>query len=207
MPYLVGLDLGQSSDYTAIVIAESHTCTDETLLHYRVRHLERLPLGTSYPQVVTRVQALLATPVQVSGGTRYQRHPLHEEATLVVDYTGVGRPVVDMLEQAGLRPVPVSIHGGDRVSHDGRWYRTPKRDLVAAVQVLLHAQRLRIAEALPLARTLMAELLNFKVTIDPVTAHDSYSAWREHQHDDLVLALALACWWGEYRHRQRIRAW
>ena len=28
------------------------------------------------------------------------------------------------------------------------------------------------------------------------TAHDSYGAWREGQHDDLVLALALALWAG-----------
>jgi hypothetical protein len=26
------------------------------------------------------------------------------------------------------------------------------------------------------------------------TAHDSYEAWREGDHDDLVLATALACW-------------
>jgi len=31
----------------------------------------------------------------------------------------------------------------------------------------------------------------------PQTAHDAYSAWREGQHDDVVLARALACWWGE----------
>lgn len=207
MAYVIGLDLGQSSDYTAIVIAESHKPADDTLLHYAIRHLERLPLGTSYPQVVTRVQALMASPVQVRGGTRYERHPLGEEAYLVVDHTGVGRPVVDMLEQAGLRCVPVSIHGGDRVSHEGRWYRTPKRDLVAAVQVLLHSRRIEFAAAHPMMSVLEQELTNFKVTIDPVTAHDSYSAWREKDHDDLVLALALACWWGEYRHRRRIRTW
>lgn len=27
--------------------------------------------------------------------------------------------------------------------------------------------------------------------------HDSYEAWRERGHDDLVLALALACWRAE----------
>ena len=27
--------------------------------------------------------------------------------------------------------------------------------------------------------------------------HDTYAAWREGQHDDLVLALALALWSGE----------
>jgi hypothetical protein len=42
-------------------------------------------------------------------------------------------------------------------------------------------------------------LLSFLVKIDPVTAHDSYSAWRERDHDDLVLATALCTWWWEHR--------
>ena len=30
-----------------------------------------------------------------------------------------------------------------------------------------------------------------------VAGHDTYAAWRDGQHDDLVLALALALWGGE----------
>ena len=100
-----------------------------------------------------------------------------------------------MLCQAGLKPIAVSIHGGDAVSREYRgciWYRVPKRDLIGVVQVALHAQRLRIAAAHPMASTLIAEMQNYRVTIDPRTAHDSYAAWREGIHDDLVLACALA---------------
>jgi hypothetical protein len=32
---------------------------------------------------------------------------------------------------------------------------------------------------------------------DMAIVYDSYSAWREQDHDDLVLAVALACWWGQ----------
>jgi hypothetical protein len=95
----------------------------------------------------------------------------------------------------------VTIHGGDTVVEDGRCYRVPKRDLIGAAQVLLQNQRLKIASTLVEATTLVKELLNFKVKIDPATAHDSYSAWRENVHDDLVLAVAMACWFGE-RHRE-----
>ncbi len=45
--------------------------------------------------------------------------------------------------------------------------------------------------------TLVKELLNFRVKINISTAHDSYEAWREGDHDDLVLSVALACWAGE----------
>ena len=63
--------------------------------------------------------------------------------------------------------------------------------------------QLKIAEGMRLAATLRKELLNFKVKINIATAHDSYEAWREGDHDDLVLAVAMACWCGERYLRKR----
>jgi len=63
--------------------------------------------------------------------------------------------------------------------------------------VLFQAGRLKVAAELPAARLLVEELLNFRVKINVKTAHDSYEAWREGVHDDLVLAVALACWYEE----------
>ena len=185
MSFFIGLDLGQAQDYTATAVVERLPGADAPVLH--VRHLERLPLGTPYPRVVTHVQTLLA------------QAPLAGQTQLVVDATGVGQAVVDMLQQAGLHPIAIALHGGATVTHEGMHYRVPKRDVVAALQVLLQTHRLRIAQALPLANVLVQELLNFRVTLDPRTAHDSYAAWREGQHDDLVLAVALAAWWATWR--------
>ena len=52
------------------------------------------------------------------------------DVVLVVDYTGCGRPVFDMLVAAELdcTLVPVTITGGDKVIYDGQTgYRVPKR--------------------------------------------------------------------------------
>jgi len=103
-----------------------------------------------------------------------------------------------MIREQGLDPVAVTITGGDAVSHDGPDFRVPKRDLVGALVVALQNNRLKIARSLPDAETLTAELLNFKVKINVKTAHDSYEAWREGQHDDLVLSVGLAVWLGDY---------
>jgi hypothetical protein len=73
----------------------------------------------------------------------------------------------------------------------------PKRDLVSSLQVALQSGALAIADALPLAATLRQELAGFRVKISLTTGHDSYGAgedWRPAPHDDLVLAVALACW-------------
>jgi len=101
-----------------------------------------------------------------------------------------------MFVKTGLRPTGILIHGGDKATHESNTWRVSKRDLVGVLQVLLQNQRLKIAPG-PLSDVLASEMLNFKVTINPATAHDSYSAWREAEHDDLVLAVALACWWGQ----------
>jgi hypothetical protein len=158
-----------------------------------LRHLERHELGTPYPEVISRVIRLLT------------RHPIRahlERSRLIVDATGVGRPVVDSFRAQGVRPVGITIHGGDTVTAEAPGpeilnLRVPKRDLVAAVQTTLQTKRLQIAAQLPLAATLRKELLNFRIKINPKTAHDSYSHWREGDHDDLVLATAVACWYRE----------
>ncbi|HEY3230516.1 MAG TPA: hypothetical protein VGJ87_14935 [Roseiflexaceae bacterium] len=221
---IIGLDLGQSNDPTALVFLEcpvwvSSAAADEfnvgpagwrspselnphqlrrlppaappELPPLLLRGLKRYELGTRYPIIVADVARLIAA----------QKH--REQTVLVVDKTGVGAPVYDLFIAAALDPIGVSITGGDQVHSDGTLYRVPKRDLVGAVQSLLQTRRLKFAEQLPLLPVLMAELKNFRVKIDPATAHDSYSAWREHEHDDMVLAAALACWWAESQQDAR----
>ena len=179
--FIVGLDLGQARDYTALAIIEK--MEGEI---YHVRRLERTR-GTPYPDVVARVKVIV------------QKLP---GAALVVDATGVGAPVVDMFRQAGLKPTAIYVHRGDRVTREGKTYRVPKRDLVGCLQVLLQNARLKITPG-PLSDVLTNELMNFRVKIDPITSHDSYSAWREADHDDLVFAAALGLWWGQKMPKQR----
>jgi hypothetical protein len=213
---IVGVDLGQQRDPTAIAVVERgyvpngplynahyvykgreiHAAREPVSLEYHVRHLERPPLGTSYVDVVERIIAMLEDLGD-------------KELVLAVDTTGVGRPVADMLrarlnewldEDEGTRidAAWITITGGDSVSRaEGRGLRVPKRDLASAPLVLMQNKQLKIAEGMPLSDTLRKELLNFKVRINLSTGHDSYEAWREGDHDDLVLAVAMACWCGE----------
>jgi hypothetical protein len=137
-------------------------------------------------------------------GSLIRSHPLSQlPGILLVDKTGVGAAVLDAFTQARIGATAITIHGGSSVTRDPKrpGYRVPKRDLVGAAQVLLQNGRLKVASALPEAETLKRELLNFRIKVDPKTAHDSYEHWREGDHDDLVLAVAMACWFRQYWHR------
>jgi hypothetical protein len=189
--YVVGLDLGQANDFTALTVAERTAEVVEDVkrpAQYAIRHLQRFKLGTPYPSQVDTVGKIMrALPAA------------RNKPALIVDATGVGRPVVDLLRKSGLHPIAVTITGGVAENRSSEFqYSIPKRNLVSSLQVLLQSGRLQVARGLPEAETLVNELLNFKVKIS-AAGHDSYEAWRESVHDDLVLSAALALWWAE-RH-------
>ena len=178
--FFIGLDLGQSKDYSASCIIERPAGTP---FIYHVRDLKRYPLGTPYTTIVGAVKDTI-------------RHPNIQPNLLLIDNTGVGRPISDLFRQAGIYFGAITITGGDRVSRNGICINVPKRDLVSTLQVLFQTNRLKVAGDLPEAKLLVEELLNFQVKISPL-GHDSYGCWREGTHDDLILATAMACWASE----------
>lgn len=210
MLYL-GLDLGQASDYSALAVIEepvwstlstawvSSATLPREVVDSRIwqrwqqhapgkpplwlRTLHRYPLQTPYPAVVADV-------IRRLGGS-----PPRDDALLVIDGTGVGAAVVDMFRYSDL-PCPmvkVVIHGGVSVSYD-RGIHVPKRDLVGAVQVLLHTERLQVAKQSVMTEAWATEMQGYKLKLT-ASGHDTYNARSDSIHDDLVLAVALAAWY------------
>jgi hypothetical protein len=112
LDYIVGLDLGPTHEPSALAVLEraipptpkrADLKREPTL--YACRHLERWHPGSPYTAIVDRVVALFGKP------------PLRG-STLVIDQTGVGRAVVDLLRhakadgslRAKLFPVTITAH-------------------------------------------------------------------------------------------------
>lgn len=224
--YFMGVDLGQVSDYTAICILQHmwgrhemvntviptagvvamgasaqasavQTIRTATTVYlpkseqvYNIVHLERVRLGTSYPDVVELV------------GQRFAGIPEGADKTLLVDGTGVGKAVVDLMRERGLRPISIVITGGDNVTAAGHNKHVPKRDLIGALQVLMQSGQLKVARGLRDGLTLERELRNYKYTLSQ-SAHDTYNA-REGEHDDLVLAACLSAWGAQRKREVRV---
>ena len=199
--FYIGIDLGQRIDYTAIAVVErrQHVLHGFDHLHWlqttqklpdewAVRRLERVPLGTPYTKVVDRLAELA-------------RHPkLLGHCRMVIDATGVGAPVVDMLKSAdiGCEIVPVVFSAGAQESFDGKTWRVPKLDLLARLQMLFEQERIKVPRKLKESSALVRELLDIKAKPRP-RGNVRIGADGAGQHDDLVMALALAVWMGRSR--------
>lgn len=191
--YHIGLDLGQSVDYSAIAIIEKRT-----LIDYRHRTvsdesefslvgLKRFVLKTPYPQIVREIAERLSVPPFDDG----------EPIFLVCDKTGVGQGIFDLILENDFLSnrcdlIGVQITGGHSVSGQGSVRNVPKRDLVFLLAIELQKGNLKIASQIPEAKILVSEMQDFELRFTP-KANDTYGAING-QHDDLVIASALGLW-------------
>jgi hypothetical protein len=206
--HVIGVDLGKLSDFSALALLRWRAVSREpwpdpyepfkpppppqAKPEYEVPTLHRWPLGTAYTEVL-------------SGLVKFLRllPPTLTPPLLVVDKTGVGDAVYEMVREAVIRErlpggsVGVTITGGSAVScHGVGLWRVAKKALVSVLQVLLGTRRLHVAPDLAEAPTLVRELGTFSVKTTEA-GNESFEAWREKDHDDLVLAVALAAWAAE----------
>ena len=188
--FYLGLDLGQARDHSALCaverVLEVSLQEGAMLVTFNVRHLELFPLGTPYSEVVETVGIIMEQP------------ELSHNTTLIIDQTGVGEAVMEMFRNApvSMNPIGITITGGQKVNNTPDGYTVPKVSLVDALTVRFQNGRIKISPELPEAVKLKEQLENFTVKINK-RGHETYEAMDETVHDDLVLALSLAVWYGD----------
>lgn len=198
--YTIGLDLGQSRNHTALAVmkrvwvpatAAEFIASGARGYQGEYRHTvvgaDRVSLGTSYPRVVGWVKSVAAG----FGG---------EMGAIVVDASGVGSAVMDLLRRAemGVRLVGVVITGNQASSPPGSagagqgrtaaGFQTVSRtELLTKLQVAVQTGQFRIERARCREwDALRRELSTLRLD----------GGGPARQQDDLAFALALAVWWG-----------
>lgn len=198
----LGVDFGKLHDPSAYVLVEPQArCVVEHRwdpvtadwiapiyeMHFMVRRVQRLPIDTSYPQIAAEIARLVAE----LNGPRFREY---RTPRIYCDATGLGTPVVDLLKQhlLGRDYVlrPVVFTAGQRVTRTGAGWGVPKAALVSRLQVLLEQGLIHLGES-PEAKALGDELRDFRQWITD-SAQITAGA-KAGSHDDLVVALALAC--------------
>ncbi|MBL0157369.1 MAG: hypothetical protein IPP47_09755 [Bryobacterales bacterium] len=179
--YFVGLDLGLRRDPSAVVVLERlprDTGVYDRVLRcqvmetvFVVREARRFPLEMPYVEI----------PVEVRRVIRGLREGVTKK--LMVDATGVGAPVVELLKKAdlGVELKPVVITGGETVGRLPHAETVPRRVLLENLRILLETRAVRLPAGLAGLGDLRRELLGF-------------GRRGSRERDDLVFAMALAGW-------------
>lgn len=199
------VDLGNQGDFTAYSttfitekfddapeVAGIKRIARDTRYYYWLDMLERIPLGMSYPEIIRDVK----NRMQASLLKNYR---------LVVDGTGVGLAILQMMYEEGLDPLGICITGGNSV---GVWrdpkgkkigYTVPKRDIIMNMQAIFTGRRISILPTAKDAKTFITELANYKLKISQ-NGTDTYEAWRDKIHDDLVMSTGIGLWHLSYEY-------
>mgnify|MGYP006348886157 FL=1 len=211
MRWVLGVDLASARDYSAMCLVERVQIKTgereyhdgkaiqiedkyETELH--VRNVRRLPRTYSYLDVARHIRMAVEHP-SVAGDIK-----------VVVDVNGPGRPVVHLLREEGLHVLPVCATGGrnEALSKDQtgiETYNVAKKILVFDTVVAFQNARLLVSEELQHKDLLIRELNTYKMKMTGA-GNETFSAWHERDHDDLVSALTLCVW---FCNRYPKRGW
>jgi hypothetical protein len=212
-PVNVGIDVGQIHDPTAIAVSEVSQLDTGKLRfgpnpkparldtttnlwipaqdiypvmvsEYTVRHIRRLPLGTSYPDVALHIADMLCSPLFAGRSVR-----------VLIDVTGVGRPVYDDLQKeirlrkeiqrVMLKPITFS--------HGEKYNRSTgvlaKAFLVSRLQSLLQGGHVH-GPPTPEMKATIEELKVYEIKVSD-DGKDTYGG-AIGKHDDLATALGLS---------------
>lgn len=183
--YYVGCDLGEVQDYSALSVIERNVVFHDErgvfISEYALRELIRFPKRTSYPNIVEQIKLIFENPYIKTYGE------------LIVDQTGVGRPVMEMMVREGLNPIGVTITGGNKVTWVGGDANVPKSEIVSAFLVMAQTNQFHVSSKLKLAKDFQRELEAFKVKINKRTGNEVYEG--DEEHDDLVMCVAIPLWY------------
>ena len=157
---------------------EEDTPSHDEAATFEVIHLDRFGAERRYPAIIGLVAEIVAT------------RQLGQRYTLLMDITATGRPPLKLFEDCGLYPRAMQIVAGTETAYANGVQSLPRRDMVSVVQMLLQSNRLLVADALELAPDLVADLQAFDPQPPP-------AGQAPHRNEDLVRAVALACWWGD----------
>lgn len=196
--FKAGFDQGQSLDPSAFCLVQhAPLYLGQNAVSRRhefqgrlvIRDIERLPLNTSYPDLIAWLRTRFAYPELQAAGV-----------DLVIDATGANA-FVDYLRQAqlGVTLIPVVITNGQESTYVNGRYHVPRLDLYATLQFLLRRRCLKLAPGAGHVEELKEELSGIRRLVTP--GRPDLVVTPAGQHDDLVCATALAAWWGLHQHK------
>lgn len=185
----VGCDLGKKRDPSTLAVIEAQWSHGKRT--YLVSYLKRFSLSMLYTDIAHKL-ANMDTQLKAIAAKQRKTALVHYN----LDATGLGGPICEVVsEQLPLADIKrVYITGGINTTEgaDYNEYHVPKGQLVSGLMAAFDASVIYMAGRSKEINAVVDELANFEIHISEA-GHDSYYA-APSKSDDLVIALALACW-------------
>ena len=189
--FIAGLSRGLANDYEALAVVETFG-QYEINKRYSLRHQERFK-GISSGKLAKQI-------VELMNGK-----PFNKDIKIVLEVSSSGQILVDTFAKAKLHCVAVTVTEDDTATSKESTYKVSKKQLIANLQFLFVAERLRMIKDLPVSKIITKELLTYRLN-NSSPDHENQRVSKEPNHDDLVFALALACWYGQEVTRKEVRS-
>lgn len=200
----VGVDLGKRQDFTAVAVVEECVWAEGRRnpvdyapviqKTFSLRYTERVAKGTQYLRVVDKLRTMLESEAM-----------RHDPVVLALDATGVGEPVFEMLQKMAyevmkrrtqwLNLAGIVFTTGQKSHWDNFLCFVPKSTLMTGMALVFEKKLLKIGRGLPGTTELLRELRGMRRSLS-----EGRERWNGvGEHDDMVMALALALWGTTYR--------
>jgi hypothetical protein len=192
-------DLGRIGDYHGRVITETHIKVRSRTEAARSWE-DEAQRDMIYPKIVVRWLDRNQLPydqLMENSKEKLNSPEMYGNTFHLIDATGVGLPTLDFARRRFHLPtIGIWITSGQQVSKTDYGYAVPKVELINALQLCLSSKILSFAQGLNKDHVaqLVHEFKTFKEK-KTTTGKATWEAWREKDHDDLVLSLAINCWW------------
>ena len=96
---------------------------------------------------------------------------------------------------------PITITAGHGATEKGAGWNVSKHEIVSCMVALFDSGRLQYDKRHPLTAKLIKQLDGFRMKITK-SANETFEAWRESIHDDIIMAIGLATWASERGSQQ-----
>ena len=196
--YWLGCDLGQKQDPTAVIVIKDYAHPEwqnaRQVLGKRHRVIVYADhfIGYSYPDIVSHLIRTMT------------REPLRNSVQLVIDATGLGRVISDLLQEARVEHIAMQSTVGQNWSRKGRYVNVGKHAMIENLSILFSSSDLTFAKDLPLRDHIMSELETFQLEMTNAGLPIITQGRRGQHHGDLSIATAVAAFASQYLVPQKI---
>ena len=184
MTFIIALDPAQLRDWSALAVVDMQYRPDQKRFGYDLVAMARKQ-GLPYDQIADWAAQTYRKPDFNEG----------QPPDFLLDATGVGVAVRDMMVTRGVRVKAVTITTGEAFLRQGSIFHVGKARLIGTFLGAFDSGKVRVNPAMPIWPLLEKEMLGFRAEMS-AQGRAKFEA-PEGENDDMLFALALCVWYGE----------